>query len=453
MDDKTVLTGAAVIGSLLLVGAAIAGSGSSSGPMTKEEELASRIESALQEVSLARQEIIRQALKKLGMLYQWGGGRTPHDYGVDCSGLIISATREAGLPLPSCPLSTSAGWWECLEHIDHPLPGDYAIYGKKSEGRPTHVELVLAYHDGVADTLSANGDSKVTSPEIAIERDAKVVYASTAGRKSFFGFVRNPIDQMAPGEPSRTSLALQPDEALDHHHLSNHPTDVGPAMIRIYGQIYNKDADNGNPSMVYERREWWDFSYGEPVAIGSQFAIAKNFPSDFFLEESDRGILARWEGDPELFVVTIHKNKRIPLAGGSVTLPDGTALVFLYNSGVGSELDGNNVLFVERCREDAFERIEGARFSMNEARQLASSETLSPSDADLLVTCPDPITRHNLITNPNLPENVFPWACCYVETLRENPSLPLMLASKSYLDMLYSMAPNDRNKVVAALMR
>ena len=167
------------------------------------------------ETSPQRAALLLAALDQVGTLYQWGGGRSAGDYGVDCSGLIILASKRAGLPLPPCPLATSDGWWRCLPRVSSPLPGDFAIYGKPD--RAVHVELVLAYDPatGVAETLGANGgDRDVLTPEIAQERGAFVRHASTAGRSNFLGFVRNPLDDAGQAEGVSPNLTqLQVDEA------------------------------------------------------------------------------------------------------------------------------------------------------------------------------------------------------------------------------------------------
>lgn len=163
----------------------------------------------------ARAALLEQALGLLGTPYQWGGGRSPGDFGLDCSGLVILASKRAGVPLPPCPLATSDGWWRCLPRVSSPLPGDLALYG--SPERAVHVELVLAYDPstGIAQTLGANGgDRDVLTPEIAQERGAFVRYASTEGRSNFLGFVSNPVDSPAQAEGVSPNLTLlQLDEA------------------------------------------------------------------------------------------------------------------------------------------------------------------------------------------------------------------------------------------------
>lgn len=171
------------------------------------------------ELSPERQAIVQGAIDQLGTLYQWGGGHGPGGYGVDCSGMVIRAHQAAGQPLPPCGLATSNGWWQCLERITTPIPGDLALYGRKAEDRAVHVEMVTGFDGENAETIgSQGGDKDVLSPEIAQARNANVRLSSTKGRTSFLGFVRNPIEAQAakaaegiPQEP--VSMALQNDEA------------------------------------------------------------------------------------------------------------------------------------------------------------------------------------------------------------------------------------------------
>lgn len=171
-------------------------------------------------LSAERQAILQEALAQEGVYYQWGGGHMgDKGYGVDCSGLIIRAHQRAGQPLPPCPMPTSNGWWQCLQRIDVPEPGDLALYGNQGQDRAVHVEMVLSWEGDHALTLGAIGDRDVVSLEIAKARNAIVKRVSTEGRKSFLGFVKNPIEEQAakinegaPIEPVSTAL-LQQDEA------------------------------------------------------------------------------------------------------------------------------------------------------------------------------------------------------------------------------------------------
>lgn len=163
-------------------------------------------------LSWQREALLREALALEGTLYQWGGGRSPSDYGVDCSGLVILASKRAGVPLPPCNLATSNGWWQCGERVAVPEPGDLALYG--APDRAIHVELVLSFDGQEAQTLGANGgDRDVLTPAVAQARNANVRHATTAGRSNFLGFVRNPVDDGRSGEAVPRSPALQFDEA------------------------------------------------------------------------------------------------------------------------------------------------------------------------------------------------------------------------------------------------
>lgn len=168
-------------------------------------------------VSPARRLFLEHVETYQGTLYQWGGGRSPgSDYGVDCSGLIIAALRDANLPLPPCPLATSDGWWQCLPRIPDPLPGDLALYG--TPGRAVHVEVVKRFDGTDADTVGAEGgDRDVLTPAIAEQRNARVRDASTHARSNFLGFCRNPLDQVTSTTRSSHGVQIdgvQPDLAI-----------------------------------------------------------------------------------------------------------------------------------------------------------------------------------------------------------------------------------------------
>ncbi len=140
-------------------------------------------------LSLARDYAARQ------VPYQWGGGRSAGDYGVDCSGLLIRAQEFAsaqGSSPPPLPAEgrTSTVWHEALPKIDIPRPGDMALYGTPDHA--SHVVMVEKWDPATqtASIIGANGgDKDVNSPEIAASRGAFVRSAPThLYRNGFLGF-------------------------------------------------------------------------------------------------------------------------------------------------------------------------------------------------------------------------------------------------------------------------
>jgi hypothetical protein len=122
--------------------------------------------------------------------YQWGGGRSPSDWGLDCSSLVIQAFRAAGLPSP--PIPNSGGFAAHLPPTTCPEPGDLIFYGP---GRVTHVEII----DQVKDchpftTIGANGgDSGTTSRQVAARIGAFVRQELFPRRKDIMGLRRLPL--------------------------------------------------------------------------------------------------------------------------------------------------------------------------------------------------------------------------------------------------------------------
>lgn len=180
-------------------------------------------ESTTPDISPERQRFLEKVEHYLGTLYQWGGGRNPKfDYGVDCSGLVIAALRDAGYALPPCSMPTSNGWWHCLERVDDPLPGDLAFYGHKDQDRAIHVEVVTSWDGKNAHLIGANGgSSSTTTPEQAEEQHAYVRREdSHLHWNKFLGFARNPLESLAYGKPTEAAegvrLELQPDEVLPY---------------------------------------------------------------------------------------------------------------------------------------------------------------------------------------------------------------------------------------------
>ena len=140
-------------------------------------------------LSVARDYAARQ------VPYQWGGGRSPNDYGVDCSGLLIRAQEFAdangSAPPPLPPEGrTSTIWNEVLPKIDVPQPGDVALYGRPDHA--SHVVVIERWDPATqtASIIGANGgDRDVTSPDIAASRGAFVRRAPThLYRDGFLGF-------------------------------------------------------------------------------------------------------------------------------------------------------------------------------------------------------------------------------------------------------------------------
>lgn len=136
-----------------------------------------------------RKAMLRRAREHLAnrTLYQWGGGRSPSNYGVDCSGMVITCLAEAGVPLPP-EGGTSGVWWSVLPRVEVPLPGDVALFGRPDKAiHVTLVEKVL--EGGDAMTIGANGgDKDVTTPQIAEARGAFVSRKRALEWKNFLGY-------------------------------------------------------------------------------------------------------------------------------------------------------------------------------------------------------------------------------------------------------------------------
>lgn len=129
---------------------------------------------------------VAAARRKLGTPYQWGGGHSPGTWGLDCSGLVIVAAKEAGIPLGAY-IPTADGMWRNLPEVSDPSPGDLAFYG--SGGKAQHVVIVL---EGTPlRTIGANGgDSTTTTPERAQEQGAAVSEKTGHVRRDFLGYGR-----------------------------------------------------------------------------------------------------------------------------------------------------------------------------------------------------------------------------------------------------------------------
>ncbi len=132
------------------------------------------------------EKLVSAARKKLGVPYQWGGGHSPDTWGLDCSGLVIVAAKEAGIHLGAY-VPTADGFYRNLPSVTSPLVGDLALYG--SGGKAQHVTIVTSVDPLV--TIGANGgDSSTTTPERAEEQGAKVTERAGHVRKDFLGYRR-----------------------------------------------------------------------------------------------------------------------------------------------------------------------------------------------------------------------------------------------------------------------
>ena len=118
--------------------------------------------------------------------YQWGGGHGHDmpDFGLDCSGLIISCGYSTGMV-------NASGWdsrrmWAELPHVQVPQPGDVALYS------PRHVVMVESFDPatGLATIIGSNGgDASSTTPEVAAMQGAFVRREPThLYRAGFQGF-------------------------------------------------------------------------------------------------------------------------------------------------------------------------------------------------------------------------------------------------------------------------
>ncbi len=121
-----------------------------------------------------RRSMLATARRHLALAtpYQWGGGRSPSDCGLDCSGLVIVSLKEAGVPLP--PEGQSSGVWsDVLPVVTAPQPGDLAFFGPN--GRAVHVVMVeKALPNGDAVTLGANGGDRDMTCAQALAKGAHV---------------------------------------------------------------------------------------------------------------------------------------------------------------------------------------------------------------------------------------------------------------------------------------
>lgn len=82
--------------------------------------------------------IISAALRYLGSPYTWGG-RNP--FGIDCSGLVQMAYKQAAVRLPR-DAGDQAQAGETLSFIDEALPGDLAFFDDEN-GKIIHTGIII----------------------------------------------------------------------------------------------------------------------------------------------------------------------------------------------------------------------------------------------------------------------------------------------------------------------
>jgi len=96
------------------------------------------------EVSDLRQQVVDNALSYLGITYKYGGTTVN---GMDCSGLIYTAHREANISVPR----TSAAMYGDVRRVDldEVVPGDLLFFGTgKNSKKVNHVGLITEVTGG-----------------------------------------------------------------------------------------------------------------------------------------------------------------------------------------------------------------------------------------------------------------------------------------------------------------
>jgi murein DD-endopeptidase len=133
-----------------------------------------------------RAAFLARARRLEGLPYVWAADG-PHAF--DCSGLVCYCLAEVGGPDWRATHRCQT-LWEALPPTREPQPGDLALYG--TPGHATHVMLVVG--DGRV-YGACGGDSTTTSPELALQRGARVRYRLKVeyrhgrdGRSDFLGY-------------------------------------------------------------------------------------------------------------------------------------------------------------------------------------------------------------------------------------------------------------------------
>ena len=124
---------------------------------------------------------IKIAFALYGTPYIWGG-KTLRP-GMDCSGFVQHLLSAVGR-MPSSPAENTDALFARFKKVDTPKPGCLAFYGKPSD--VCHVMLCL---DGQFCIGACNGDSSVTTVEIAAGKNACVRVKPINYRRDLVGFV------------------------------------------------------------------------------------------------------------------------------------------------------------------------------------------------------------------------------------------------------------------------
>lgn len=130
-----------------------------------------------------REAFVRACVERLDTPYQWGGGRSPRDWGLDCSGLVIECASVARIKIRGWTADTLWTQQPKIREGDA-QPGDLVFYG--SAAKATHVMVWI----GDGRVIGADGgDRNTTSKALALRADARVKYQATHKyRKDLIGF-------------------------------------------------------------------------------------------------------------------------------------------------------------------------------------------------------------------------------------------------------------------------
>ncbi len=138
-------------------------------------------------MSVTRAKFLKCALEMMGTPYIYGGRSRD---GLDCSGLVVVALKEAGGP------DWTSGWWtdrfynELVPTIA-PKPGDLCLYGAPND--PSHVMIWLGTEGLVLG--ASGGNSSTTTLMAAAKARAEVkVKENYKYRPDFIGFRSLPLD-------------------------------------------------------------------------------------------------------------------------------------------------------------------------------------------------------------------------------------------------------------------